>query len=104
MMLNLLIKQRYLRELMDSGLGRLFLDLSTLVHSSLWITVYKWSIKALELFFVDSRCIRPPAYPQVIHTESSSLKLCNNKSEKKKLDRLSTYPQSLLLLLNYKIS
>jgi hypothetical protein len=103
-MMKILLQQAGLGKLMDRGFRLLLSDLSTSVEDLLWISVYIIPIKALRLFLVDIWCINHRAYTQVIHRNSEPLKLCKNETQKKKLDRLSTYPQSLLLLLNYKIS
>ncbi len=103
-MMNILNQHRGARRLMDSGLGPAFSDLSTSVHELLWISVENLPIKALAHFLVDGLCINLATYTQLIHTNYRLLKTCKNESQKKKLDRLSTYPHSLLKLLNYKIS
>jgi hypothetical protein len=89
---------------MDSGLAPAFSDLSTIVDDSLWISVENMPVNALGDFLVDSWWTKQGAYTQVIHTNSRLLKNCKNDYQKKKLDQLSTYPQSLLELLDYKIS
>ena len=103
-MMNILLQQRGFRKLMDSGFKQAFSDLSTSVHDLLWISVDNMPVKALGRFLVDSWWINHGTCAQVIHTNSRLLKNCKNYYQKKKLDRLSTYPHSLLKLLNYKIS
>jgi len=101
--MKILVEQGAVRRLMDSASGLAFSDLSTSVDGLLWISVYKASIKASGLFSVDGRWINHLSYPQLIHIDARSLKGCKKGSQKKKLDRLSTYTRSLLKLLIYKI-
>jgi len=79
-------------------------DLSTSVERFMWTSVYNLKNNHLHHFSVDKLCINTPTYTQVIHSSANALSHCNSLIPKKKLDRLSTYPQSLLHLLHYKIS
>ena len=101
--LNCQLPSRSPKNHSQSALGTLRLYLSTIVEAFMWISVYILPDKALQLFCVDRWCISPHTYPQVIHAYQPALSACNSQAPKKKLDRLSTYPQSLLNLLNYKI-
>lgn len=78
--------------------------LSTSVDELLWISVDKLQNNDLEENLVDERWINTPTYPQVIHILKNWLKAYNRWAQKIMLDRLSTYPQSLLLLLIIKIN
>jgi hypothetical protein len=77
--------------------------LSTQVHKYLCIAVNNLCIKALGSFSVHKDSFSSV----VIHklsTVAMYLQRLSGYGEKKILDRLSPYPQSLLLLLNIKIS
>jgi hypothetical protein len=81
----------------------LSLHLSTQVHKYLWIAVNNLCIKALRGLMVD----KDGFSCAVIHklsTFTTALQRRSEYEEKKILDRLSPYPQSLLLTLNNKIS
>jgi len=77
--------------------------LSTIVEDFQWTSVYIMKDNSLGAFFVDRLWTEPATYPQVVHSSSALLSDCKCPAQKKKLDRLSTYPQSLLYLLFYKI-
>ena len=77
--------------------------LSTIVEDFMWISVYILQNNSLCGFLVDKRWIEPGTYPHVVHSSDARISDCKYQAQKKKLDRLSTYPQSLLNLLFYKI-
>jgi len=77
--------------------------LSTFVDDILWISVYKQCFNHLGSFLVDSRWIKSLVYTQVIHIVFRALNRWKITTGKKKLDQLSTYPQSLLKRLYRKI-
>lgn len=77
--------------------------LSTSVGKQLWISVNNLCIKGLRFFAVDNADFNRA----LIHKLSTCLlriKTLCGQGKKKLLDQLSPYPQSLLLILNYKIS
>jgi|GEM_PF-5244125 hypothetical protein len=77
--------------------------LSTIVEDFMWISVYILQNNSLGSFFVDKWWIEPVTYPQLVHSPDDRISNCKCQAQKKKLDQLSTYPQSLLYLLFYKI-
>lgn len=77
--------------------------LSTIVEDFMWISVYILQNNSLCGFLVDKWWIEPGTYPHVVHSSDARISDCKYQAQKKKLDRLSTYPQSLLNLLFYKI-
>lgn len=79
-------------------------ELSTNVEELMWISVDNLIINKLVNFCVNSLCINKGTYTQLIHIIQSGLKACNQWLQKIKLDRLSTYSQSLLLILIIKIN
>ncbi len=81
-----------------------FNKLSTIVDEVMWISVDNLINKHLGDFVVDTPWIKSGTYTQVIHILQSGLKACNRWLQKIKLDRLSTYPHSLLLLLIIKLN
>jgi hypothetical protein len=77
--------------------------LSTSVSKQMWISVNNLCIKGLEFITVDNAYF----YRALVHKLSTCLlriKMLCDQGKKKLLDQLSPYPQSLLLILNYKIS
>jgi len=92
-----------IKKLCQSSLGSLCPHLSTIVDDYMWISVDILENNHLAQFSVDKQWIRPLTYPQLIHSPEKSLSICKTPMTKKKLDQLSTYPQSLLHLLIYKI-
>lgn len=82
--------------------GVLYLHLYTIVEGLQWITVYKMPFKHLAASLVDNKGIKWGVYTQVIHTIKKVLRYWKTTVAKKKLDQLSTYPQSLLKLLSKK--
>lgn len=73
------------KNLSQSSLGTLCLDLSTFVYDFLWITVENLSIKGLQLFLVDKWCTKHPVYPQLIHSPVGSISACKCPTQKKSL-------------------
>lgn len=76
--------------------------LSTNVDRIMWVSVNNWCKSGLEDFCVDNHKIKS----QVIHMISTGQKVSESgfvQAQKKMLDRLSPYPQSLLLNLYFKI-
>lgn len=87
----------------SSSLGTLAQKLSTYVDSIVWIAVNNLCINGLG----DSTVDKADFCSKVIHrlsTSSAVAKTLCGQAQKKILDQLSPYPQSLLLTLNYKIS
>jgi len=75
--------------------------LSTSVDGIMWIDVNNWCGGGLADFCVDN----PKIKPKVIHRLSTGQSVSESgftQAQKKMLDRLSPYPQSLLLNLNFK--
>ena len=80
-----------------------FGELSTQVHKPMWITVSNLWIKGFGNLAVDKARLGV-AVVHKLSTYPHLLQVTCGYVEKKLLDRLSPYPQSLLLLLNIKIS
>ncbi|MDD4308812.1 MAG: hypothetical protein PHO32_00360 [Candidatus Cloacimonetes bacterium] len=84
-------------------LNHLNKKLSTLVDSIAWISVNNLCISALSKIAVH-KLTKTGKFMHRLSTQQASFQVLCMQGLKKTLDQLSPYPQSLLLILNNKIS